>query len=135
MKTLKQIIKEVEKYQCTEGIENDCELRTLTIRVDLLFDAFMLFDAHIRKLEKPEEYIKFMDDMLHIFKNLNSSIEEVQNKIGKGVGQITIYQCLQTMNMVFERKDLLIKYAGKDKEFVEAIINEMDEYFYATYGK
>lgn len=134
MKTLNQIIKEIEGYQCSEGSEKDCELRCLILRVDLLFDAFMLFDAYIKKFDKPQDLIKLMDDMLLIFKKMNSSIEDVQNRIGMGLEQITVCQCLQTANIVFDRKELLAKYFGNDKAFVETITKEFDEYVYSTYG-
>lgn len=135
MKTLKQIIKEIESYQCVEGNNADIELRSLIIKVDLLFDAFMLFDAYIKRYENPQDFIKFIDELLFIFNKLNSSLEAVQNRIGKGLEQISIFQCLQSINIVFDRKELLTKYEGSDKKFVETITKDIDEYIASTYGK
>lgn len=134
MRSLKQIISELDNYQCFEGSEADRELRCLIIKVDLLFDAFMLFDAYIKKYDNPQDFIKFMDEMLFIFNKMNSSIEAVQNRIRKGLEQISVYQCLQTINIAFERKELLAKYEGNDKDFVETITKEIDEYVKMTYG-
>lgn len=133
MKTIKQIIKKIRSYQCTEGSEKDCELRSLIIRVDLLWDAFMLCDAHIRQFVNPKDAFKMFDDLYQIFKILDSSIKAVEKKASIGLEKISEYQLLQTLNIAFERKELLTKYEGKDKKFVENITKDVDEYVKSTY--
>ena len=133
MKTLNQIIKEIEGYQCTEGTEKDCEVRSQIIRVDLLFDAFMLFDSHMRKFDNPNVCFDFFDDMFVIFTALKKSTDTAEKKCKIEIGQISAYQYLQSVNIAFKRDELLTKYEGVDKEFVETITKDVDEYVYSTY--
>lgn len=134
MKTLKQIIKDIERYQCTEGSEEDRELRSLIIKVDLLWDTFMQCDAHIKQFENPVDAFKMFEDMYNVFMILDLSIKAVEKKAGLGLKQISDLQCLQALDIAFERKELLLKYKGSDKIFVENIINAIDEYCSTTYG-
>ena len=136
MKTLEQVVKEIEGYQCTEGREEDREVRSLIIRVDLLFDAYTHLDAHVKKnFENIHDCFRLFNDMFDIFIALDPSIKAVEKQGEIGLGQISDYQRLQTLNIAFEREDLLRKYEGQDKKFVEAVTKDIDEYVHSTYGQ
>lgn len=135
MKTLKQIIKEVQQYQCTEGSQADCELRTFALRVNLLRDIYDVCDAYMKRFDDYNLLSQFTDDFFLIVNQIEPSINAVQKRIKAGLDKNTLFECMRTIQLAFKREELLEKYEGKDKEFVEQIIRETEEYFDVTYGK
>ena len=134
MKNLKQIIKEVQQYKCTEGSEADCELRTLALRVNILRE---MSDICMQKLKNFDDYnksLQYTDDLIFLAKLIEPFISDVQKKIHSGLGKNTINECLRTITIAFKREELLDKYEGADKKFVEEIIRETEEYFNQQYG-
>lgn len=135
MNTLKQIIKEVQQYQCTEGNIADCELRTLALRVNLLREISDICYSHLKQFEKAETLFQYGDDVFLLANLIAPFTNDIQKKISEGLDQNTVFECLRTAQITFKRVELLTKYEGKDKEFVERIIMETDEYFDVKYGK
>lgn len=135
MKTLKQIIKEVENYQCTDGNEEDRVVRSQIIKVDLLFDAFQFFDSHIRNFENPNVCFDFFDDLFVVFTALKTSTDIAEKKCKLELNHTSANQYMKLVNFAFKRKELLEKYDGNDKKFIETITKDIDEYVNLTYGR
>ena len=134
MKNLKQIIKEVQKYQCTEGSEADCELRTLALRINLLRELSDVCMQRLKNFEDINIALQYTDDLILLMKQIDPFTSCIQEKIHSGLGNNTVYECLRTMTIAFKREELLNKYEGEDKKFVEQIIHETEEYFRQHYG-
>lgn len=134
MKNLKQIIKEVQKYQCTEGSEADYELRTLALRVNVLREMSDICMQKLKNFDDINKALQYTDDLISIAKLIEPFISDVQEKIHSGLGSNTVYECLRTMTIAFKRDELLEKYEGEDRKFVELIIRETEEYFTQEYG-
>ena len=134
MKNLKQIITEVQQYKCTEGSIEDCELRTLALRVNLIREMSDICMRHLENFDDINIALQYTDDFIYIAKLIEPFISDVQKKIHSGLGKNTINECLRTMTIAFKREELLGKYEGTDKKFVEEIIHEAEEHFNQQYG-
>jgi len=135
MKNFKQIIKEVQQYKCTEGSREDCELRTLALKVNLLRELSDICMQKLKNFEDINKALQYTDDLILLMKQIDPFTSDIQKKIHSGLGDNTVYECLRTMTIAFKRDDLLEKYEGQDRKFVEQIICETEEYFTQEYGK
>ena len=134
MKTLKQIIEEVQQYQCTEGSKADCELRTLAIRVNVLREIFDIIGKSHGSNETSLPFENGFDSML-LMQVAKPSFSAMVEKLQSNMDPYTVFEIKRTFNISGNREELLAKYDGKDKEFVERVIRETDEYFNSVHGK
>lgn len=114
MKTLKQIIEEVQQYQCIEGNREDCELRTLAIRVNILRE---ISDICFQKFKIDENYGKALctaNDVIYIAKLIEPWIKAVQEKLSTCIDNQNIeIEFWRTVTLSFSREELLEKYEGE----------------------
>ena len=135
MKTLKQIIEEVQQYQCTEGSKADCELRSSAIRVNVLREMYDIFVASFNNIDEATILYKTTDDFATLANLVEPFVAAITERLRTNMDPYTVFEIKRTLKISGNREELLAKYDGKDKEFVEQIIRETEEYFDVTYRK